>query len=926
MMGIIKKKNEKGFTLIELAIVLMIGGLVLAAGARGMKHKVLQEKYEAQEENIDAVLAALSQYIEDDRLFQDVATIPGTTNPLLVGGEKQLFDKDVHGVGNSVNVPFDDPTTLDKDEEFDFVHWPCPAAPNLTPGDAGFGEEVREAGDPEVEEDITCDITGLTVVTDPANPGNRIFIGAVPTVTLGLPAKYAADAYNNKFTYAITEDFAKSQSLAKGTPLAPQLLVKTLKDDGTLDDELEAQFALFSHGPDGTGAYPLNATTANLCGAGVDRENCDFLNDALSFTQRRTFVDPSLAYSEAAGANKLDDTMAFSMANLADDDFKGYWKLANNGNANDISDLLGGNVGIGTDNPTEKLHVDGNTILGGTAAVTGNTSIGGNNIVTGRVGIGTDSPVANLDIAGSPDALNVYLNGGMRIDSNAGSQPDIFMGGAGSFAAETNMVFSVDTNNSNGAAEEFTFKKGNSTGSGTTLMSIKNDGRVGIGVSNPAAKLDVEGNLAVGTDDRALSMSVLGGIEINSVINERADIFLKGSASIISESALVLGVDSVGANAANVDFIFKKGSPAGGLGTTLMTIKNAGNVGIGTASPASRLDVAGDIKVGSTSMDCHPSNNNKGAIRSVNIGTSASKLQFCNGSAWIDLINTQAGCTVPGQYVTGFNTDGTARCSAVPPTLSISCAVGEVVTAASGATGTCTRLSSIINTCSSGQVIRGINTNGTPKCMDISHACLAGQVMSGVNTDGTPICTSAPTGGTGAVCIEVQAFREGGRTKRRIAHEIIPHTSGAVRGWVASGGNSSSLNCATQVINNTNNIAFEFNDGGGDDYHQWMVTFGGGANNLPTQAQLHGPNGSTFDNCDSDTGVASGELAGPNNMSGVGAFARFRAEGAEGHFDTLELRRIECPNGYQAMTYNSFYQNPAWPPPAPPPPNDNNQR
>lgn len=73
---------------------------------------------------------------------------------------------------------------------------------------------------------------------------------------------------------------------------------------------------------------------------------------------------------------------------------------------------------------------------------------------------------------------------------------------------------------------------------------------------------------------------------------------------------------------------------------------NTGKVGVGTAAPAAKLEVAGDVKVGNSSATCDGTT--KGSIRYNN---ATSVLEFCNGTSW-NLIQA-AACSdaTPNNFV-----------------------------------------------------------------------------------------------------------------------------------------------------------------------------------------------------------------------------------------------------------------------------------
>ena len=55
----------------------------------------------------------------------------------------------------------------------------------------------------------------------------------------------------------------------------------------------------------------------------------------------------------------------------------------------------------------------------------------------------------------------------------------------------------------------------------------------------------------------------------------------------------------------------------------------SGNVGIGTTTPAAKLEIDGEVKIGNTGAVCSASN--EGATR---YNSSSKTMEFCNGTSW----------------------------------------------------------------------------------------------------------------------------------------------------------------------------------------------------------------------------------------------------------------------------------------------------
>lgn len=160
---------------------------------------------------------------------------------------------------------------------------PKPARMDLGSSDPQFGYEAMGA--------ITDPNDAVYATDAPAggvtNTGG-VLIGALPHVALGLPSENAADCWGNKFTYAVTNALTSNHPTAgypglnvgaitmrSGTLGSPQPLSNTIS------------FAVISHGEDAYGATPMSAgnMTPRHCNGSsepkIDRENCN--NDVIFY-------------------------------------------------------------------------------------------------------------------------------------------------------------------------------------------------------------------------------------------------------------------------------------------------------------------------------------------------------------------------------------------------------------------------------------------------------------------------------------------------------------------------------------------------------------------------------------------------------------------------------------------------------------------
>jgi len=283
------------------------------------------------------------------------------------------------------------------------------------------------------------------------------------------------------------------------------------------------------------------------------------------------------------------------------------FKTDNAGTQGEAVRILGnGNVGIGTTDPGYKLHVDDNTAYGGvliegdnapglsirdnsgtslskiyvqsTASSQGNLRISSddNNTATtptiefiiggshkmrvldnGNVGIGTTDPVRRLDV-----------------DSAATSDIARFGNNSGNFTlGQTTNLTSLDL----AANNAYRIRQGS-----TVPFYVKSDGNVGIGTTNPSAKLDIYGDSNSGDN-------------MIELINSKYD-----STNTTGETGILFGWNN---HVAARITAFKEGTvnrtgfkivgEAGfNVPATIATFRSTGKVGIGTTDPASKLHLS----------------------------------------------------------------------------------------------------------------------------------------------------------------------------------------------------------------------------------------------------------------------------------------------------------------------------------------------
>jgi len=200
----------------------------------------------------------------------------------------------------------------------------------------------------------------------------------------------------------------------------------------------------------------------------------------------------------------------------------------------------------------------------------------------GFVGINRLNPSYDLDVNGSARLEIFNATGGSqglwittKGSTSYNADPMIKFYRSSTVNGEINYDGSTGdmlfVNNYRSVAGDLIFRVQNDT----EAMRITGEGLVGIGTSSPAVKLSIEGN----SDTSDYDVRLIINDTDTSAGSRIPSISFQGDT--IGEIARIQAIDTLGLE-------FKNGSDA----TTIMTISDNGNVGIGTTNPAYLLEVA----------------------------------------------------------------------------------------------------------------------------------------------------------------------------------------------------------------------------------------------------------------------------------------------------------------------------------------------
>lgn len=267
-----------------------------------------------------------------------------------------------------------------------------------------------------------------------------------------------------------------------------------------------------------------------------------------------------------------------------------------------------GNTGLGVSLPSERLEVDGNAVITQTVRstdgeVSNNQRVGNDLIVDNNIGVGLAAPSERVDVDGNIRASNDLLGSAVKVQSGAFSQDVIIQGngfvngnlGLGVASPTDRLEVAGNTRVSDElSANAIRAQMGEFEGLLKANDGFFVGGNAGFGVQNPGERLEVDGNIksTMGLISKTVetdNLKVNEGIDVENL-----------------KATKVAAADLEVTNLINSN-----------------QISTAGNVGVGVAAPAEKLEVAGNAVVNGDVRSFKSVSGSSEVIQDLKVGGSA---------------------------------------------------------------------------------------------------------------------------------------------------------------------------------------------------------------------------------------------------------------------------------------------------------------
>lgn len=292
-----KEKRRAGYTLIELCIVLVVSGVVMAVAAQAYRVYTKTQGWDTTINNTELAVNALDGFLAR------------------------------------------------------YGRYPCPARLNALRTDADYGME----GDCDPVTGATVAVgtcaNGICVEqtqrTDLGSPAPRVRRGALPFRILNIPEQKAIDGYDARLQYVVTESMTQANTYNKDNGGISIIDERPLS---VINPPDQGHFVVFSTGADRAGGFSKQGQQIIACGTvGLDVENCN------TSTTNNMAIYRLARQGAAQGAAHFDDILRFySSVNTP------LWRTVDQNGLDistmDAADAVGMGMNPGTGN---KLEVNG---------------------------------------------------------------------------------------------------------------------------------------------------------------------------------------------------------------------------------------------------------------------------------------------------------------------------------------------------------------------------------------------------------------------------------------------------------------------------------------------------------------------------------------------------------------------------------------